>query len=170
MVPRYLIILAPIYFIGIALAYKPAYGMLKNRGVVYALMALLVLLSVTTPFFSGYYSSYTKEDWRGFSGQISRVAQPGDTLVFVPGYISQPFDYYYTNASYGTFEYGASTAEETASISPTKANSKVFYIVTGDISSADPSGGTIAWLQQYAKGIEATPGIYVFTVSNTTVA
>lgn len=163
MVPRYLIILAPIYFVGIALSYKPIYTLISNRKIVYGVMALLVILSVTTPFFVGYYTSYTKEDWRGLAGKMSQAAKPGDTLVFVPGYMSQPFDYYYKNASFGTFEYGASTSNQLDAISSQNTNGMVYYIVTADINSADPSGGTVAWLQEHTKGIEATPGIYLFT-------
>ncbi len=163
MQPRYLIILAPVYFIGIALSYKPVYSLISSRKIVYAVMALLVVLSVTTPFFVGYYTSYSKEDWRGFAGQIRQAAQPGDILVFVPGYISQPFEYYYTNATEGTFRYGAQSAEELASFGALNTSQKIFYIVTGDISSADPSGGSVAWLQEHTKGVEPTPGIYLFT-------
>ena len=163
MQPRYLIILAPVYFVGIALAYKPVFSLIMNPKIVYGIMALLVVLSVTTPFFAGYYTSYSKEDWRGFAGQIRQATQPGDILVFVPGYISQPFDYYYTNASEGTFRYGAQSAEELASYAALNTSQKIFYIVTGDISSADPSGGSVAWLQEHTKGFEPTPGIYLFT-------
>jgi 4-amino-4-deoxy-L-arabinose transferase-like glycosyltransferase len=163
MVPRYLIILAPIFFIGIALAYKPAYRLVSNRAIVYGFIAVMVLLCITTPFFSGYYSSYTKEDWRGFAGQVRQSAGPGDLIVLVPGYMTQPFDYYYTNATEGTFEYGASTADELAAISALKGNNTVYYVVTGDIASADSSGASVTWLQEHAKGVEATPGIYLFT-------
>ncbi len=166
MVPRYLIILAPVYFIGIALSYKPVFALIRNPKLVYGFMALLVVLSVTTPFFVGYYTSYSKEDWRGFAGQIRQVAQPGDILVFVPGYVSQPFDYYYSNATQGTFEYGATTAEQLASFPMIKANGTVYYIVTNDIGSADPTGGSVAWLEQHTKGVEATSGIYLFTPSS----
>lgn len=163
MQPRYLIILAPVYFVGIALAYRPVYALLSSRKIVYAFMALLVVLSVTTPFFVGYYTSYTKEDWRGFAGQMRQAAQPGDILILVPGYMSQPFNYYYSNATEGTFRYGAQSAEELASFAALNTSQRVYFIVTGDISSADPSGGSVAWLQEHAKGVEATPGIFLFT-------
>ncbi len=165
MVPRYLIILAPVFFIGIALAYKPVFTFINNRGVVYGFMAILILLCVTTPFFLGYYTAYTKEDWRGFSGQMHQITRQGDAIVLVPGYVAQPFDYYYTNSSERTFEYGASSAEQLAAIAGSNANNTVYYIVTGDISSADPSGGSITWLQEHAKGAQVTSGIYLFTNS-----
>jgi len=163
MVPRYLIILTPVYFIGIALAYKPIFRWVSNRWVIYGFMTLLIFLSITTPFFMSYYSSYTKEDWRGFSSQVGQVTKPGDFIVLVPGYMTQPFDYYHSNATEGTFEYGASSAEQLAAISALKGNNTIYYIVTGDISSADTSGGSVTWLQEHAKGAEATSGIYLFT-------
>jgi mannosyltransferase len=163
MVPRYLIVLAPVYFIGIALAYKPVFRMISNRGVVYGFIALMVLLSVTTPFFTSYYTQYSKEDWRGFSGQMRQVAQPGDIIALVPGYMTQPFDYYYSNASEGTFEYGVTTAEQLAAVAARRSNNTVYYVVTGDISSADSSGESVTWLEEHTKGAEATSGIYLFT-------
>lgn len=162
MVPRYLLILAPVYFIGIALAYKPAYRLISNRGIVYAFIALVILISVISPFFMSYYSSYTKEDWRGFSAKISEITTPGDAVVLVPGYMTQPLDYYYTNATDSTFEYGLTNAEELAAVAAAKGNTTVYYVVTSDISSADPSGNTVAWLKAHTQGVEATPGIYLF--------
>ena len=162
MQPRYLIILAPVYFVGIALSYKPVFSLIRNPKIVYGIMALLVVLSVTTPFFVGYYTSYSKEDWRGLAGQIRTVTQPGDSIVLVPAYLRQPFSYYYKNETDGTFVYGASNGDQLAAITALN-NNTVYYIVTGDIGAEDPSGGAVAWLQEHAKGIEATPGIYLLT-------
>jgi mannosyltransferase len=164
MVPRYLIILAPVYFIGIALAYKPAFGLVKNHGVIYGFMALLVLLSVTTPFFTNYYSSYTKEDWRGFSGQISELTKPGDIIVVAPGYIDQPFDYYYSNSTDGTIELHADTGMALDAIRQQKGNNSMYLVVTGDISSANPNGDAVTWIQEHAQLISQNTGIYLFTV------
>jgi hypothetical protein len=163
MVPRYLIVLAPVYFIGIALAYKPVFRMISNRGVVYGFIALMVLLSVTTPFFTSFYTQYSKEDWRGFSGQIPRLTHPGDFIVTVPGYVSQPFNYYYSNSSDQVFEYGANTAADLDAIASQKTNNTIYYVVTGDISSADPSGDAVKWLTEHTKQVGETTGIYLFT-------
>jgi mannosyltransferase len=163
MVPRYLIVFAPVFFVGIALAYKPVFTFISNRGVVYGFIALMILLSITTPFFTSYYTQYTKEDWRGFSGQIHQLTRPGDFIVLAPGYIYQPFDYYYSNASDGTFEFGVTNAGQLAAITAQKTNNTVYYVVTGDISSADPSGNAIKWLQEHTKQVGETTGIYLFT-------
>jgi mannosyltransferase len=163
MVPRYLITLAPVYFVGIALAYLPVYRLINNRGVVYGLIAAIVLLSVTTPFFMSYYTQYSKEDWRGFSGGLQQVTAPGDFIVVVPGYVLQPLNYYYSNATDRTFEYGAYTAADLDAIAARKTNATtVYYVVTADISSADPSGSAITWLQGHATQAGQNSGIYLF--------
>ncbi|MEI8330585.1 MAG: glycosyltransferase family 39 protein, partial [Methanomicrobiales archaeon] len=93
MVPRYMIFFNTIFFIGIAVSYKMFYGLTNNRGIVYAFIAFLVILSAHT--LVDYYSGYSKEDWRGFSGQLQKITSPGDLVVVVPGYVSQPLNYYY---------------------------------------------------------------------------
>jgi mannosyltransferase len=163
MVPRYLIILAPVYFIGIALAYLPVYRLINNRGVVYGLIAVIVLLSVTTLFFTGYYTQYSKDDWRGFSGGLQQLTAPGDFIVVVPGYVLQPLNYYYSNTTDRTFEFGAYTAADLDAIAAKKTNATtVYYVVTADISSADPSGDAITWLQGHATQAGQNSGIYLF--------
>lgn len=164
MMPRYLIILAPVYFIGIALAYKPLCTLVKNRRVVYGFIALLVILSVTTPFFMGYYSSFSKEDWRGFSGQVSQITQPGDLVVVSPGYMFQPFDYYYSNATDGTIEIRAETGPMLEAIRQQKGNASLYLVVTGDISAANPEGDAIAWINEHTELINQHTGIYFFAV------
>ena len=149
MQPRYLIFLAPIFFIGIALSYRPIWNIYRNPAVVYGLMVLVVILGA--PVLVNMYSGFTKDDWRGFSGQVQQATHPGDFVVLIPGYLYQPFDYYYSNASDQTIEYGANTATELDAIAARKANSTVYYIVTGDIMSADPNGDAIAWLNNNTR-------------------
>ncbi len=162
MVPRYLIFFNTIFFLGVAASYGIFYRLFNNRGVVYGFMAVLVLLSVTTPFFMSYYSGYSKDDWRGFSGQIQQMTVPGDLVVVVPGYISQPLNYYYSNTSDGTFEFGAYTAKELDTINAGKGNNSAYFVVTGDISAANPDGDAIAWLKEHTKSLGQNTGIYLF--------
>ncbi|MFA4825943.1 MAG: glycosyltransferase family 39 protein [Methanoregula sp.] len=162
MVPRYLIFFNTVFFIGVAISYKMFYRIINNRGVVYGFMAVLVLISVTTPFFMSYYSGYSKEDWRGFSGQIQQMTKPGDLVVVVPGYVSQPLNYYYSNASDQTFEFGVSTARDLDAINAGKGNNSAYFVVTGDISAANPDGDAIAWLKENTKPLGQNTGIYLF--------
>jgi 4-amino-4-deoxy-L-arabinose transferase-like glycosyltransferase len=165
MVPRYLIILAPVFFLGIALAYKPLFNLIGNRSVVYGFVAAIILLSITTPFFLSYYSEYTKEDWRGLSGQISRITSPGDLIVVAPGYIYQPFDYYYSNTTDGTFELRADTGKDLEAIRQQKGNRSMYLVVTGDIGSANPNGDAVAWIKENTLSASQNTGIYLITVS-----
>ena len=90
------------------------------------------------------------------------MTKPGDLIVVVPGYISQPLNYYYANASDQTFEFGASTAKDLEAINAGKGNNTAFFIVTGDISSANPNGDAIEWLNKYTKPLGQNTGIYLF--------
>ena len=160
MVPRYLIFFDTVFFIGVAISYKMFYSLINNRGVVYGFFAFLVILSA--PTLVDYYSGYSKQDWRGFSGQIQQMTKPGDLIVVVPGYVSQPLNYYYSNASDQTFEFGVSTAKDLNAINAGKGNNSAYFIVTGDISAANPDGDAIAWLKEHTKPLGQNTGIYLF--------
>ena len=134
------------------------YRLINNRGVVYGFIALLVVVSA--PTLVDYYKGYSKEDWRGFSGQIQQMTKPGDLIVVVPSYISQPLNYYYANASDQTFQFGAYTAKDLDAIKAGKGNNSAYFIVTGDISAANPNGDAIAWLNEYTKPLGQNTGIY----------
>ncbi len=161
MQPRYLIFLAIIFFIGMAIAYKPVYALVSNRGVIYGFMALLVLLSA--PMLAGYYSGYSKEDWRGVSASLGEMTNEGDYVVVMPGYILQPLNYYYSNTTDGTIQFGFSTAAQLEALTlQNTQNATVWYVVTGDIMSADPSGGALAWLQERTRPLVQDNNIVIF--------
>jgi hypothetical protein len=160
MVPRYLIFFNTVFFIAIAISYKIFYSLIHNRGVVYGFIAILVIMSA--PVLVNYYSGYSKDDWRGFSGQIQQMTKPGDIVVVVPGYISQPLNYYYTNASDQTFEFGANTGKQLEVINAGKGNNSAYFIVTGDINAANPNSDAIAWLNTNTKPLGEKTGIYLF--------
>jgi mannosyltransferase len=161
MQPRYLIFLAIVYFIAIALSYRLLFTWTNSRGIVYGFVALLVVIN--TPMLMGYYSGYTKEDWRGFAGGLQQLTRQGDFVVVVPGYVSQPLDYYYSNTSDQTVEFSAYTVDDLKAITAQKNNNTVFYVVTGDISAANPEGDVTAWLEQNTKSLGQNTGIYLLT-------
>jgi len=161
MQPRYLIFLAIVYFIAIALCYRPLYALIRSPGVVYGFMALLIVINAL--MLVPYYSTYSKEDWRGFAGGLAQLTRPGDFVVVVPGYVSQPLDYYYSNATDRTIEVGADNGTQLAEINAGRNNNTVFYVVTGDISAANPGGDAIAWLENNTKSRGSTTGIYLLT-------
>jgi 4-amino-4-deoxy-L-arabinose transferase-like glycosyltransferase len=161
MVPRYLLFINIVFFIGIAISYKMFYSLINNRAIVYGFMAFLLILNAS--FLMNYYSGYSKDDWKGFSGIMQKTTNPGDFVVLVPGYISQPFNYYYSNTTDGTFEFSADTAKDLDAIdAQRKNNNAVYFIVTGDIYSADPTGDALAWLKEHTKQLGQDTGIAVF--------
>ena len=88
-------------------------------------------------------------------------------VVSVPGYIPQPLDYYYSSTKAQTKESGATTAADLENISSENGNSTIYYVVTGDISAADPNGDAVMWLKNNTRlvGTDATQAIYLFTKS-----
>ena len=111
-----------------------------------------------TSFLPAYYTTYTKEDWRGLSAMLYNQTLEGDSVVTVPAYMSQPLDYYYSNLTDGTREWGASNV---STITNVTTGGLTFYVVTGDIAAADPSGETIAWLQEHSEVVNNYNGAYL---------
>jgi mannosyltransferase len=161
MQPRYLIFLTIVYFIGIALSYRLLYTLVNSRGVVYGFIVILMIMNAF--MLVGYYSGYVKEDWRGFAGGLQQQTRPGDLVVVVPGYVSQPLDYYYSNTSDQTIEFSAYTANDLKAINAQKNNNTLFYVVTGDISAANPEGDATEWLKQNTKSLGQNTGIFLLT-------
>jgi mannosyltransferase len=161
MVPRYLIFFDTIFVLGIAASYKGLYKVVKDSRIVYAFIALLVLMSV--PMLTSYYSGYTKDDWKGFSNDLNNLTQPGDIVVVVPAYIATPLNYYYSNITDVTMEYGAYNNIGLNNVTKLKTNNTIYYVVTPDISAADPSGSALQWLNQNTKPFGQNNNIYLFT-------
>jgi hypothetical protein len=159
--PRYLIYLLPVYFALIAMSYPLVQRLIPNRKLLYAVIA--VIFVINSPLLAEYYSSFTKEDWRGFSQVIHTATKSGDFIVVAPAYVSQPFSYYYKNATDGTVVLGAYTADELEAAYQRKGNNSVYYVVTGDISAANPKGDAIAWLRDKARFEGQHTGIYLFS-------
>ncbi|MFY9749290.1 MAG: glycosyltransferase family 39 protein [Methanoregula sp.] len=165
MLPRYLIFLSIVFFLGIAVSYRVVYSLWNTRAVVYGFIILLFVISA--PVLAGYYSGFSKEDWRGFSATLQQKTLPGDVVISVPGYISQPLDYYYSSTKAQTKEYGATTAADLDRVTTESGNHTIYYVVTGDISAADPAGDAVQWLKNNTTyvGSDATQLIYLFTRS-----
>jgi len=159
--PRYLIYLLPIYFALIAMCYPILFRYIPNRKLLYLLVILIGVMNA--PLLSQYYTNYTKEDWRGFAGIVQSKTQEGDMIVLVPSYISVPFNYYYSNVSDKTLEYGADNSSDLGKIYQLKGNNSIFYIVTGDISAMNPEGDALSWLSDKARLETQRTGIYLLT-------
>jgi 4-amino-4-deoxy-L-arabinose transferase-like glycosyltransferase len=149
MVPRYLTGLLMVFLPGIALTIRPACTLFRSRRLVYGALALVFLINL--PALYGYYSTPQKDDWRGLAQEVTSVAAPGDLLIAIPGYIRQPLDYYYRNETRGTLEFGVTRVEEAEGVIGANPGRTVWFVVTGDIQSADPEGRMIPWLGEHSR-------------------
>lgn len=163
MIPRYMIFMLPVFYIGVAAGFRPLLSAFSKRWLIYFIIAVIILIA--TPFMIPYYSGFSKEDWRGFSKSIESMTKDGDFVVLTPGYISHPFDYYYSNATDNTVEFGAYTKNDLEKIVSMKGNQSVFIIVTSDIFAADPGGGTIDYLKENTKFAGENSGINLFIIN-----
>jgi hypothetical protein len=134
---------------------------MPNRKLLYFIVVLIGVINA--PLLTEYYSNYTKEDWRGFAGIVQSKTQDGDVIVLVPSYMSAPFNYYYSNVTDKTFEYGANNSTDLENIYQVKGNSSIFYIVTGDISAMNPEGDALVWLSEKARLVTERTGIYLLS-------
>lgn len=159
--PRYLIYLMPVFFALVAASYPIIFRFIPNKKLLYAF--IILIFAINAPLLAGYYTSYTKEDWRGFSQIVQNVTNDGDFVVVVPGYIHQPFSYYYNNATDKTIQSGVYTGIELDNIYQQKGNHSIFYVVTGDISSANPDGDALAWLGEKSRLETQHTGIYLLS-------
>jgi mannosyltransferase len=159
--PRYLIYLLPVYFTLIAMCFPLIFRYIPNRNLLYLVVILIGVINA--PLLAEYYSNYTKEDWRGFAKIVQSETQDGDIVVLAPSYMAVPFNYYYSNSSDNTFEYGANNETDLEKIYLMKGNNSIFYIVTGDISAMNPEGDALRWLSEKARLDTERTGIYLLT-------
>jgi mannosyltransferase len=160
MMPRYLIYLLPIFYLGMASSYEGFNRIVKDGKLVYFLMIFIIITSL--PHFSSYYSNFQKEDWKGFSKNLQKMTYEDDVIVVLPGYITQPLDYYYSNKSDLTYEYEAYNSLELQQIYSINKGRRIFYVVTGDIKAANPEGDAIQWLQNNTEFLEKHTNIFLF--------
>jgi len=162
--PRYLIYLLPVFFTLVAMSYPFMLRLIPNRNLLY--VAIILIFAINAPLLLEYYSGYTKEDWRGFAETVQKKTQDGDVIVLIPNYMSLPFDYYYSNVTDKTFEYGANNRTDLEKISQQNGKGSIFFIVTGDISAVNPEGDVLSWIAESARLDTERTGIYLFTHVN----
>lgn len=152
MLPRYLIPLSVFFYLGIAMSFKAIGDMTNWEKKTLVTVFSIVLVVLAVPFLSNYYSTPTKEDWRQVSTDLQQLTDRGDTVVTVPTYLDLPLNYYYSSFRDGTDIQGSITAAG-LELARANANGTVWYIVTGDIMAADPTGSSLNWLHENTKTI-----------------
>jgi mannosyltransferase len=177
MLPRYLIFVNIFVFLGIAMACPALVAFfqiaasdnlqknIKKETVIkvisFGLVGCFVISAV--PFYTNYYQTYTKSDWRELGIELANITQPGDVVVVIPKYIMMPLDYYYSSKIDGTQEVWANNATQLEQIKNAADSQQltVFYVITPDINSQDPSGNAIKWLAANTMELGNIPGIAV---------
>jgi len=163
--PRYLSYLLSAFLPGVALSLRPACPLFRSRNLVYG--ALILTLLINLPVLFPYYTTQQKDDWKGASQELAGLAVPGDLVISLPGYISQPLDFYYRNETAGTLEFGFYTVEDIQATITAHPGHTVWFVVTGDIRAADPQGLVLGWLGQHSRVVwkDANGGILLLRYS-----
>jgi len=159
---RFLIIMIPFYFLGIAYSSRAFCQIFKKNIVVYALIACIFLVNV--PVLSQYYTVQTKENWRDFSREFERYTDDGDVVVLLPSYMQQPLNFYYNSSRDNTIQLGASGVNDLENLKNEYSGARIFIIMTADILAVEPSGESVEWLKQNATFIGQYTGIYLFSI------
>jgi mannosyltransferase len=160
MVPRYLIGILPLLFIGASASWNVFAKFLKGKRVVCILLAIFIAISI--PGLVDNYTVIHKDNWRDYAAILKSATVSGDVVVVMPAYNSAPFDYYYSNTTDATLQFGASNLEDVERISERYPDANIFFAFTMDIWVTDPQGQAINWLEQNAKYAGVKDGIYVF--------
>ena len=160
MSPRYLIFVLPFYFVAIGTAFNLIPKEVDAKKV--AVIAIILIGLVSIPYFTSYYTTYSKNDWRGFSEYLTAETQNGDYVVVLPGYMTLPLDYYYDSTKDETHEIQANSAKKLEEIEQTRGDTTAYYVVTADIYAANPEGDALNWLNANTKYIGKNMGINLF--------
>lgn len=171
--PRYLLFLLPVYLILVSrgitaianLLYpsnkSPSKNTIKKRHTTIIIIALLFLI-ISLPHITSYYTTTQKNDWRTTAPYLESLTRPGDIVSPLPGYMATPLKYYYDNTSDETILMSSPYTESKMSEFVTGYN-RVWFLVTWDISAANPDGSALRWLQNNASFVNQVTGIYIFT-------
>ncbi|ETA67437.1 Dolichyl-phosphate-mannose-protein mannosyltransferase [Methanolobus tindarius DSM 2278] len=169
---RYLLFLLPAYLLfvargitGVVYAIYPQNkkaSNAKSQKMLIGVIALLLLL-ITVPLISQYYSSIQKNDWRSLSPNLENMTQQGDVVVPLPGYMYQPLVFYYSNSTDGTILKTNQGFDPDSLTITSNMYSRSWFLVTGDISAANPDGTALDWLQANTTYVGQITGIYIFT-------
>ena len=162
MQPRYLICLAIVYFIAIALSYKllvhadgkpggcvRVYRLHGGHQRLHARRVLFRIIRKMTGEVSQARSS--RRPGRGTLLSLFPRTSPSRSIIITPMHLTR------------TIEYSANNATDLQAINARKNNNTVFFVVTGDINAANPEGDAEQWLKQNAKILGQNTGIYLMS-------
>ncbi len=144
--PRYFIFLFPFLYAIMASAALPFLQKANKKPVI--AIFIILLICIWSPQLYGYYNTPINEDWRAASEFIKNTAKTNDIIILMPDYNQIPFNFYYTNSTYGTIQINTASKNDLEKINSMRCKNKVsaFILVTGDLRSVDLSGEAISWI------------------------
>jgi mannosyltransferase len=148
MVSRYLIFMLPFFFISISFFFLAFHNYLKKP--YFPIIVLIIIAVMCLPSLHAYYSLDSKngENWRSASTAIKDIAVPGDAVVIIPEFYSNPFNYYYNNQSENTYVFNANNLSEFEKIMTANNGRSVFIIaVNPDLFTG--SHESIGWIREH---------------------
>jgi len=135
------------FALGISALYTPIVELTSKgkRNIPLVIMFILIFAMLGVPFYSQYYTTYYKEDWRGVSRELSARAAPGDVIIPLPAYLKLPLEAYYNASRHGTTMLTINNLSELQNYTRTNTTHATFYVITYDITVADPSLQMLHW-------------------------
>lgn len=173
--PRYLLFILPAYLLIIARGLtatssfifsksstpKSKKKLLENKQQVLTIAFVFIFLLTALLPIVNYYSSPQKEDWRSVASYINSVTQKGDVIVPLPAYISKPLEFYYDNSTDGTYIIASGFSEQELDNLVNERKNTSFFVLTGDISAANPNGTVLKWLGENADIVNVITDVYI---------
>ena len=169
--PRYLIISLPAFLMLVARGATaiPALLLIKFNRLEKHTNGVLVVIALsfalaTSESLTGYYSTIQKNDWREVARVLNAVIRNGDIVVPLPSYISKPLAYYYEDSGDATIRAVGYTGLELDSLVEQAGSNSLYFILTSDITAADPKNVTLSWLRENAKVLTIIGGVYILAI------
>jgi mannosyltransferase len=166
---RYLFYLLPFFFLGISLSFVYLAELCKFRNAFIILVVIFFLIQAPflAVYYNTYFTTYSKEDWRGIAHAIEQTSTRGDIIFVIPYYTKLPLDIYYNNGSYGTYEFGVRNESEILPLLAGLKTNQAHFVVTSHINAVDPDGSTLQWLHNntHRTGTARSIELYSLNVS-----
>lgn len=158
--PRYLIYLLPLFAIAISCAASPLFSL--RRWTVMVFIVMIVFISL--PALKEYYTHISKEDWRNVVAQFRSIHQDNDVYVFMPGYISLPFVFYYQGPEERIVKMNSYRDEDFDSLLHTLPDKRLLFVVTADINAVHTGENALMWVNSHAEYYGECTGIHIYVM------
>jgi len=155
-VPRYLCCMVPLWLVaaGSAISWGADRVRTMNIDKILAVCLVAFLIITTIPSLVSVMTVPYKNDWRGAAAYIDENIKDGDTIVFVPSYIEQPFTMYaqYTERVTKLTQHDFDATLEIK-------NGTIYYLVSTDVYPDDVSEHS--WVQSHSDTLVELTGVVI---------